>query len=351
MKVSIVLLNYGYREFAFECLRSIERMQKRDQCELIFVDNGSTESEWNRIQERLVAERFQIDKRIRLNPNQGFPGGMNAGAEVAEGEWVVMLNNDTIVGERFLDQIFAADSSVNPSTIGFLAIPICNWRYSPSESVLTDEWQADVAALTMYLSCMPVRYAELAPPFVLGPPGPVVIISALLIRRLMETYGCVYDPHFITYGEDVDLFLRARRLGFETRFVPGAAQRGEVIWHIGSATNGEDAPTMHTIGKEPAVVRRILDGMYDNVVSHAGWLELAPLLLAQGLFRLIFYSVYAHEKSLGSLWQLLKTRRDRRPPQAVRRLPRPFGFWLMKYVAVGRRKPLPWARRTAEDAA
>jgi GT2 family glycosyltransferase len=344
MKVSLVVLNYGYHDFVFECLGSIDRMRKREHSELILVDNGSTGDEWSRIDGRL-REGYRIDKCVRLRTNQGFAVGMNAGAAVADGEWIVMLNSDTVVGDNFVEQILAADAKVNASTVGFLALPVYDWRYNAVESVLTHNWQADVAALTCYASCMPVRYSEIKPRFALGPPGPVVIISTKLIRALKQTYGCVYDPHFFMYGEDVDLFLRAKRLGFDTCFLPGNIERGEVIWHMGSGTSGgSDSPAMRTITKEPAVARRILDGMYDNVISHAGWAELIPLLLIQSVFRLIFYFTYALKKSPRAMWQLLRVSRERRPAASARKHPRVFGLWLSRYIAVGRRAPMLWAR-------
>jgi GT2 family glycosyltransferase len=146
------------------------------------------------------------------------------------------------------------------------------------------------------------------------------------------------------YGEDVDLFLRAKRLGFQTIFLPGNAGRGEVIWHIGS---GSSAPSeeMRTINKDPQFVRRILDGMYDNILGHAGWIELVPLLLLHGVFRVTFYALYAFRKSPRRLWALLRTPREPRPRASARKRPRAYGLFLSSYIAVARRTPFPWARR------
>src|SRR5262249_17667543 len=127
MKFSIVVLNYGYQEFVFECLQSIEQMRSRDCCELIFVDNGSSDEEWTRIRQRLSETRCQIDKCVHLNSNQGFAAGMNAGSELAKGDWIVLLNNDTLVGRGFLEQILAADGNINAKKIGFLALPVYDW--------------------------------------------------------------------------------------------------------------------------------------------------------------------------------------------------------------------------------
>src|SRR5262249_5749141 len=190
-----------------ECLRSIEAMQRRDCCELVFVDNGSSDAEWSRMNTRLQELPYRIDKCVHLNFNQGFAVGMNAGSEVARGDWIVLLNNDTLVGDRFVEQILVAIESVNAAKIGFLALPIYDWDYNAPRSVPTTNWQADVAALTSYGSCLPVRCSGIKPQFVLGPAGPVVIVSAKLVQALKESYGCLYDPHFFMYGEDVDLFL------------------------------------------------------------------------------------------------------------------------------------------------
>jgi len=269
---------------------------------------------------------------------------MNAGSEVARGDWIVLLNNDTLLGERFLEQILAAIENVKAAQIGFLALPIYDWDYSGAHSVPTTNWQADVAALTSYGSCMPVRCSGIKPHFVLGPAGPVVIISANLVQALKESYGCLYDPHFFMYGEDVDLFLRAKRLGFDTHFIQGSVDRGEVIWHIGSGTSRGQAASMKSLHKDPAIVRRILDGMYDNVITHAGWIELGPLILVHSIFRAIFYFCYAVENSPAALWRLLLMPREKRPKPVARDHSRPLGLCLSKYIALGRRKPMPWAK-------
>jgi GT2 family glycosyltransferase len=344
MKISIVLLNYGCREFVFECLRSIQGIQGRDSCELIFVDNGSPDADWERIEKRLREESYVIDKCLRLHENQGFAAGMNAGADIAEGDWVVMLNSDTVVGYRFVEQIKTAQSKLDHSNVGFIAVPIYYWTYNSRESTRTNRWQADVAALTSYISCMPVRYSDLHPRFTLGPPGPAVVMSSTLIAELKAKYGCIYDPHFFMYGEDVDLFLRAKRLGFETAFIPGDVSRGEVIWHIGSGTSGGEEAALHSIDKDPEIVKRILDGMSANVFSHAGWIELLPLMFIQCLFRFVFYASYARKKSPRALWRLLRVRDEKRSVPSARKHPRPIGIWLSRYIALGRRAPVPWAR-------
>src|SRR5262249_36155431 len=110
-----------------------------------------------------------------------------------------------------------------------------------------------------------------------------------------------------------------------------------------------DRPVMRTVAKEPALVRRILDGMYDNVVSHAGWAEIVPFITLHWLFRLAFYASYAVEQSPKALWQLLQTTRDARSPAVARSHSVPRAFSLARFVAVGRRSPLPWARRRGTE--
>ncbi len=100
-QVSIVIPVFGKPLLTFTCLKSVQAHTPAGQYEVIVVDDASPEP---------VAEQLKDVAGIRIvrNPeNLGFIGTCNRGAELARGEIIVFLNNDTIVTPGWLDAILA----------------------------------------------------------------------------------------------------------------------------------------------------------------------------------------------------------------------------------------------------
>lgn len=105
MKTSIVILTYNKLQYTQECINSIRRYTKPNTYEIIVIDNNSTDgtSKW-------LAE--QTDLKVVYNAsNVGFPAGCNQGIEISSGEYILLLNNDTVVTTNWLDNLLCAINS------------------------------------------------------------------------------------------------------------------------------------------------------------------------------------------------------------------------------------------------
>jgi GT2 family glycosyltransferase len=340
MLISVVVLSHGAPDLALECLESIEMADQRAMVELILVDNGSTPEEKSDLNTRLNTKGIRLNHFVSLVDNVGFSRGMNAGIALAQGDLVIALNSDTLVGCR-VPSLLSSYPLNDADRVGFLAVPVFDAGRSLSGLKKTRNLQADVSALTWYMSCMPARASDIQPRYVLGPPGPAVIMTRAFINELIARYGFVYDPAFFFYGEDVDLFLRARRGGYRTQLVRGSVDREEVIWHVGSATVSNAG--VRTINKPPEVAARVLEGCLRNARSHAGALEYVPVLLCQMCFRFAFWASYAWRNSLSSTIQLVLKSRVIVPRSYEKR---PAMLFLTGLISVLYRRPSFWARRT-----
>jgi GT2 family glycosyltransferase len=98
-KVSIIIVNWNGERYLRVCLSSL-LFQTYANREIIFVDNGSTDDSV-----RYVKERFPAVNVIELRENTGFTGGNAAGVKVANGEYLALVNNDTRVHERWLENL------------------------------------------------------------------------------------------------------------------------------------------------------------------------------------------------------------------------------------------------------
>ena len=94
-KLSVVVVTYNNRELNRLCLESVSALTEWPNLEIIVVDNASTDGT-----PELLEELARQDPRIlviRNDSNRGFAAANNAGLSASSGEYLVMLNNDTVV--------------------------------------------------------------------------------------------------------------------------------------------------------------------------------------------------------------------------------------------------------------
>lgn len=102
-RVSLVVLTYNGLDLTRACLESIVRNTLWPSLEIVVVDNGSTDGTPDHLR---AFAREQQDVRLILNErNEGFARGTNAGLAAATGDYLVMLNNDTIVTRGWLGRL------------------------------------------------------------------------------------------------------------------------------------------------------------------------------------------------------------------------------------------------------
>lgn len=108
MKLSVVILNYNVANFLELCIQSVVKATQNIDSEIIVVDNASSDSSV-----AMVEQHFPQVKLIANTENTGFPNGNNMGVAIAQGEYLCILNPDTVVAEdtfvKFLD--FANDKA------------------------------------------------------------------------------------------------------------------------------------------------------------------------------------------------------------------------------------------------
>lgn len=100
--VSVIIPNFNGKKYLKECLDSL-RKQDYLYFEVILVDNGSEDGsvEWTK-------ENYPEVRVIALKENTGFCGGVNAGIRESKSEYVLLLNNDTIVFPEFITELVHA---------------------------------------------------------------------------------------------------------------------------------------------------------------------------------------------------------------------------------------------------
>ena len=100
MKFSIVIVNYNVKYFLNQCLKSVELACKNIESEVFVVDNNSTDQSND-----MVEKEFPDVKLIANKDNKGFSFANNQAIKASTGEYVLLLNPDTIVNTDTFSKI------------------------------------------------------------------------------------------------------------------------------------------------------------------------------------------------------------------------------------------------------
>jgi GT2 family glycosyltransferase len=114
MQLSVIILNYNVRFFLEQCVASVQEALSNIEGEIIVVDNDSSDDSCE-----MIKSRFPNVKLIKNNSNLGFPKGNNIGVAQAKGDYICILNPDTVVAEDTFDRILAfAEKQENLGIVG-----------------------------------------------------------------------------------------------------------------------------------------------------------------------------------------------------------------------------------------
>ena len=100
--ISIIILNYNAGDLLLDCISSIQKSTYAN-FEIILVDNVSKDNS-----HRNCKEKFPTIKLIENSENLGYCEGNNVGLRIAKGQFIVVLNPDTIVDAFWLEELLKA---------------------------------------------------------------------------------------------------------------------------------------------------------------------------------------------------------------------------------------------------
>lgn len=214
---SIVVLTYNQVEVTRLCIESL--FQHTRDFELILVDNASTDDTVPYL--KALAETHENVKLILNSINRGFAGGCNQGIAAATGRDVVLLNNDTIVTEGWLEGLIEASRTTGADIVG----PRTNRIAGPQqvEAVSYDPLTLD--GFDAFLKDWRLR------PHANWPSMRVIGFCMFIRRHVLDVIGGL-DTAFGTGNyEDDDFCMRALVAGFSIVVTDAV-----FIHHFGSAT-------------------------------------------------------------------------------------------------------------------
>ena len=261
MRSTIVIPNYNGIRYLENCLCSLEK----EQAYIIVVDNASTDGSYE-----MTCEKFPAVKTIRFSDNMGFCKAVNAGIAASNTEYIIFLNNDTVVESGFvhaLERVMDEDESIFSASAKMISM---------HEKEKIDDAGDLYCALGWAFAIgkgRPERnYRENYPVFA------ACGGAAIYRKRILDKIGVLDENHF-AYLEDIDLGYRAQIYGFHNVFVPDAR-----VYHAGSATSG----SRYNAFKAKLSARNSIYLIYKNMPILQVLLNLPFLLAGFGVKSLFF---------------------------------------------------------------
>ncbi len=233
MDCSIIITSKDTKKLLSDCIASIYRSLEGTgiTAEIIVVDNGSTDGTVP-----MIRKSFPKVILIPNKENAGFGKANNQGIAKSKGEYILLLNSDTVVRDRAIEDLVAFAKSHPKSFVGPKLLnpdlsdqTSCGPAFTLPVVFAILFLKGDVLRLTRW---SPDRTREVD--WVSG--------ACLIAPRAVFLDGLLFDERIFMYMDEIDLLYRAKRKGYTVYFYPVPK-----VVHIGSAssTNKRKGPILN----------------------------------------------------------------------------------------------------------
>ena len=244
--LSIIIVNWNVRDLLRECLRSIEDEKGDLSLEIIVVDSASNDDS-----AAMVRSEFPSVHLIACTENVGFPRGNNIGLQEARGDYLLLLNPDTVIVDDAL-AVLVSYLQVNPD-VGVVGPQLLN----PDGSVQSSRRRFPTVTTGFFESTWLEGLASgiLRRYYALDLPDDATAdvdwLTGACIMGPRSTYEAVggMDEGYFMYSEELDWCRRIKESGRRVVYYPAA----QVIHHVGKSS--EQAVTARHINFNRAKLR------------------------------------------------------------------------------------------------
>lgn len=223
MQLSVIILNYNVRYFLELCIKSVQAAIQNIEAEVIVIDNNSSDDSCNMVQ-RLFPEITLIENK----ENVGFAKANNQGVAIAKGEYICILNPDTVVANNTFTQLL--DFAKTKQNLGIMGCRLIdgNGSFLPESK---REVPTPIVSLKKMLAYSASYYAsnvleeEVAE-------VPILVGAFMLMKRSVYIEVGGFDEAYFMYGEDIDLSYTVLKAGYSNYYYGKTA----VIHYKGEST-------------------------------------------------------------------------------------------------------------------
>lgn len=212
MQLSVIILNYNVRYFLEQCILSVQKALEGIDSEIIVVDNASSDDSCE-----MMKDKFPNIKLIENATNLGFPKGNNIGVAQAKGEYICILNPDTVVAEDTFAKILNSKFQIPNSQLGIIGCKLIDGtgNFLPeSKRGVPAPWVAFTKIFGLYKisNYFGKYYAQHLSE---NESGNVDILVGAFMMMKRELYLKVggFDENCFMYSDDIDLSYLVLKTG------------------------------------------------------------------------------------------------------------------------------------------
>jgi O-antigen biosynthesis protein len=220
VKLSVIIVNYNVKHFVEQCLYSVYKAAKNSELEVIVVDNNSVDGSLVLLQEKFPGVKLICNKK-----NTGFSVANNQGIRISKGEYVLLLNPDTVVQEDTFEKVIGF-MDAHPEA-GGLGVKMVDGKGkflpeskrglpTPSVAFYKIFGLAKLFPQSKKFGHYHLSYLDK------DQVNEVDVLSGafmLLRRSVLDKIGLL-DETFFMYGEDIDLSYRIQLGGYKNFYYP-----------------------------------------------------------------------------------------------------------------------------------
>jgi hypothetical protein len=235
MRLSIIIVNYNVKDLLKKCLQSIEQTVKPIEYEVIVIDNCSVDGSV-----ALIKADFPQVKIIENHENRGFAAANNQGINCSHGDYILLLNPDTIVLSNSVERML--EFIENHQQAGIVGCKILN----PDGSLQSSCRNFPSLALIFFESMGLHRFFSLSKYFVKSylrnwAHNEIRMVDSvkgacMMVRRTAIEEVGLLDENYFLYDEEVDWCKRMQEKAWDTFFIPDAQ-----IIHYGEQSTKQEA--------------------------------------------------------------------------------------------------------------
>ncbi|EKE12507.1 MAG: hypothetical protein ACD_13C00191G0003 [uncultured bacterium] len=255
LELSIVVVNLNNKVLTLDCLRSIEKEAKDISFEVLVVDNGSNDGSVELLNSVRQEKYWKNRLRLILNDNNtGYARANNQGIKKSVGEYLLLLNNDTLVHKDTLQNLL--EFAKNTPDAGVVGARLLNIDGSLQKSCY--HFPTIKNAIKEYWFGHKGLFEKFAP--IGNEPAAVdsVVGAAFLITPEARKKVGVLDERYFAYFEDIDYCRQTWRRGLKVYYLPDA-----IITHYHGAT-------FKKLANEGDQWKKLIPGsiIYHGVIKH-----------------------------------------------------------------------------------
>jgi len=232
MKLSVVIVNYNVRYFLEQCLISLKAALNGIEAEIFVVDNDSSDKSVE-----MLRNSFQDIHLIANSENVGFSKANNQAIRQSKGEFILLLNPDTVVGEDSISKVLAfmertsdcgalgvrmidGSGKFLPESKRGLPRPLTSFFKMSGLSTLFPKSKIFNKYHLGYLDEHQIHRVD------------VLSGACMFLRKKVLNEIGLLDESFFMYGEDIDLSYRVQLGGYENYYFP----KTQIIHYKGEST-------------------------------------------------------------------------------------------------------------------